>query len=680
MKYIGLAFYLGGLALPASANSLHTDSVATDSIGETSQLKGVEVTTRRLGVIKGRFTPLNTDIVTGTELLRAACCNLGESFTTNPSMDVNYNDAATGARQIKLLGLAGTYVQMLTENIPDYRGAVSPYALSYIPGPWLQSIQVSTGAASVKNGYESITGQVDVELKKPQLPQRLDFNAYANSKQRYEANFDGNVHLNNRLSTGLLAHYENATKAQDMNKDGFTDMPMTRQYNLLNRWMWMGNHYILQAVVSALGEKRQAGQYGKHVPSSIEQSPNGPYRIGINTDRYSAFVKQAYMLNTEHNTNLALILSGSLLKQDAAYGLKDYHVNQKNGYASLIFETEFTPFHKLSTGISLNHDYYKQDYRLENQGTPLRKYEQETVPGAYVQYTYNLHDKLVLMGGARVDHSDLYGTFFTPRMHVKFAPNDIVSFRLSAGKGYRTPHILAEQNYWLAGSRKFHVEDNLKQEEAWNYGISSSFTIPLFGKTLNLNAQYYYTDFRHQVVTDLDKDPHAVYFENLRGKSYSHTFQVDATYPFFQGFTLTGAYRLMDVKSTYNGKLQERPLASKFKGLITASYKTPLEEWQFDLTWQINGGGRMPLSYTTSEGNPAWASRFGTYHLLNAQITRFFKRWSVYLGGENITNFRQRTPIIAGNAPWGQNFDSNMIWGPVEGATYYIGFRLHLFD
>ena len=438
----------------------------------------VQVVERKIGVVKSRSSVLNQDMISSAELARAACCNLGESFTTNPSVDVSYADAATGARQIKLLGLSGTYVQMLTENIPNYRGASAPFALGYIPGPWMQSIQVSKGSSSVKNGYEAITGQINVEFKKPQTTQSLNVNLFASSKEKYEANFDANVHLNSRLSTGVLAHYENSTRSHDDNGDGFLDMPKVEQYNLQNRWAWMGDQYVFQASVKAMKEDRTSGQATHlHVDNSVGGFVGRElYKIGIHTDRYEAFTKNAYIFDKEKGTNLALILSGSLHKQDAGYGYKLYNVDQKNLYTSLMFETNFDERNSISAGLSLNYDYFNQTYRLENDDTGLLYgKEKETVPGAYVQYTYNWKDKIILMGGIRADHSDIYGTFVTPRAHIKYAPDDWVNLRVSVGKGYRTNHVLAENNYLLASSRKVKIDNDLDQEEAWNYGFSSSF-------------------------------------------------------------------------------------------------------------------------------------------------------------------------------------------------------------
>ena len=619
---------------------------------KTQNLNDVTITSRRAGTRK-MGGAVNGVMINKEELFKAACCNLGESFTTNPSVDVNYSDAATGAKQIKLLGLSGTYVQMLTENLPNFRGAAAPYALDYVPGPWMSGIQVSKGASSVKNGYESITGQIDVEYLKPDDEEGVTLNLYGNTKSRMDANADANIHLNSQLSTELLAHYQDDYGHHDDNNDGFLDQANVRQWNLQNRWHYRGCNYIFHGGISMMKEKREGGQ--KTHTSHLSNL----YKIGIETDRYEGYMKHAFILDPEHGTNIAVMTNLSMHQLDATYGDKHYDVNQKNAYAQLLFETNFTKQHSLSAGISLNHDYLTRD-------------EKETTPGIYAQYTYNLNDKVVAMAGLRADHSSLYGTFVTPRFHLKLTPNEIVSLRLSVGKGYRTVWALAENNYLLASGRQLVIDD-LKQEQAWNSGISSSFYIPLFGKTLKLNAEYYHTHFNEQAVIDYDSNPAEIRITNLDGRSYSNTVQVDASYPVVQGLELTAAWRWNDVKCTYGGELREKPLTSRYKGLVTASYKTPLGIWQFDATLQLNGGGRMPTPV-----NGLWDSHFHGYEQVSAQITRWFRHFSVYVGGENLTGFRQKQPIINASDPWSSSFDPTLVWGPVHGAMFYAGIRVNI--
>lgn len=664
-------------------NKASKDSVfSTDSVLKNKVLKEVDIVARKAGTSR-LAGAVNGISVNKDELFKAACCNLGESFTTNPSVDVAYNDATTGARQIKLLGLSGTYVQMLTENLPNFRGAAIPYALGYVPGPWMKGIQVSKGSASVKNGYESITGQINVDYLQPEDEQQVEVNLFGDTKSRIEANADANVHLSDKWATDVLLHHENILKNHDDNGDGFYDMPGREQYNLQNRWVYKGDKYIFHGGLGVLKEIRTSGQDKEHLdPGASASSPDSLnlYRIKLHTNRYEGYMKHAFILDREHGTNIALMSSASLHQLDAQYGNKSYDLNEKNLYGSLMFETNFTRQHNLSLGLSVNHDYLGQRTNVDVPEMQ-RLNEKETTPGAYAQYTYTLGTKLTAMAGARFDHSSIYGSFFTPRFHMKYSPVNAVSIRLSAGKGYRTVFAMAEYNYLLASGREFQIAgEGLKQEEAWNYGVSTAFYIPLFNKTLKLNAEYYYTDFKNQAVVDYDYDSRLILIDNLQGKSYSHTFQIDASYPLLKGLEITAAYRLNDVKCTYGieKELKEKPLTGKYKALFTASYKTPLALWQFDATVQLNGGGRNPDPYLLADGTPSWSPGFHSFEQVSAQITRWFRHWSIYVGGENLTGFKQKTPIYDAAHPWGRDFEPTLVWGPVEGRMFYAGVRVKL--
>lgn len=637
----------------------------TDSIANTQELSDVVVTATN--GIKSKFRADNTEIIGKGQLIRAACCNLGESFTTNPSVDVSYSDAATGARQIKLLGLSGTYVQMLTENIPNLRGAALPYSLGYVPGPWMQSIQVSKGASSVKNGYESTTGQINIEFLKPQGVDGVRANVYQDSELKTEINLDGSIHLNDRLSTATLLHFENRQMDHDGNSDGFMDMPKLRQYNLMHRWAYVSPVWISQLMLRGLRDERNGGQSHKHAnPASSEPF----YSTSVKTNRYEMQWKNGFTINADHNTSVALMLHGSWHDADHIFGKTQYDVTQKNGYAQLMFETDFNDNHNLSVGASFNHDYYDERFNpLGASANVESKVTKETTPGIYAQYTYKLGEKLTVMSGVRWDHSNRYGSFVTPRLHIKYSPSSVITFRASAGKGYRSPHALAENVTLLASGRDIIINSDIKQEEAWNVGASIGMNIPISGKNLELNAEYYYTDFKHQMIMNLDgaKGEHTLSIENLDGKSYSHTLQVDATYPLLSGMSATAAFRLNDVRCTYDGVLRKKPLTSRYKGLLTLSYKTPLELWQFDVTGQLNGGGEL---YDQS--------RYPAYFQLQAQITRDFRNFSLYLGGENLTNYKIDNPIINSHHPWNAAFDATQVWGPITGAMAYIGVRFKL--
>ena len=686
-----ISILLGIIVLSAinafSQDTSFTDSIAAqlsenvDSLPDWEDvLDEIVIVKRPKGIRKLRDSALNTDVLSKTELLKAACCNLGESFVTNASVDVNYSDAATGAKQIKLLGLSGTYVQMLTENIPNLRGAASPYGLGFIPGSWMQSISISKGASSVKNGYESVTGQINVEFLKPQADKSILANAYVDLFGKAEVNAIGNLHIGKSWSTGLLMHAENGFASHDENNDGFIDLPRIKQITGMNHWAFSNENYMFQASLKFLYENRLSGQDSHHNNNEVMDSMHEPYKIDIDTRRWELFSKNAFFLNPDNEESIALILSGSLHNQKASYGHKLYDVTQDNIYASFIYEQKWNDgLHGLSTGLSLNYDRFDQYFRLTNDLSvaPTREIEKETTPGVYAQYTFDLNKSLILMAGLRYDYSSVYGSMLTPRFHVKYnLLEGALTLHGSVGRGYRSPHALADNHFLLASSRNIIFGSDLRQEVAMNYGGGASGFVTVFDRAFNYSAEFYHTRFSHQLLVDLETDPHAVIIKDSENRpNFSNTFQVEVSYPIIPDLLFSAAYRYVDIKVDYGQGLVTKPLTSKHKGLFSLSWTPMMAIWQVDATLAINGSGRMPAPYRLDDGSMSWNPTYKTFLQLNAQITRNFKHWSVYIGGENLTGYRQKTPIIDAANPWGSNFDATMVYAPIHGAMVYIGFR-----
>ena len=601
------------------------------------------------------------------ELFRAACCNLGESFVNSASVDVNYNDAAVGARQIKLLGLSGQYVQMLNEGLPSSIGASMPYSLGYVPGAWMKSISVSKGASSVKHGPQSITGQINVEYLKPEDDSAFQLNIYGDSRLKSEFNAAFNRHLGDNLSTIVMAHYEHDFGHHDDDGDLWHDSPAVTQFHLQNRWKYAKGHYIMHAGVGYLQEQREGGQM---------LTVSNPFRVLLDASRVEAYMKHAWLVDHDHNTNIAFMANGYHYSLDGTFGPKTYQNSQWNFSSRLVLEHDFNEFHNLSTGLSLDGSRMDEDLlRATSQQWQTR----EIVPGAYAQYTYMPSYRLTAMAGLRADYNSLYQrAYITPRLHLKWMVCDWMTLRASSGKGFRTPHVIAENHYLLASGRTLVADSILPQEEAWNSGISMAFFIPIGGKNLKLNAEYYYTDFIHQAVVDYDGDPTKIVIDDLNGSSFSHTVQVDASYDFSDEFNILTAFRYNYVRCTYDGVLMEKPLTSRYKGLVTMNWKPMMAIWQIDVTLSLNGGGRMPTPYLLTDGTPSWDSEFPAYMQLSAQVTREFRHFSLYVGGENLTGYRQQNPIINASNPWSPDFEPTMIWGPVHGIMVYAGIRMKI--
>ena len=640
----------------------------------SARLNDVTITARAAGTVSSRITAVQTQKITGAELCKAACCNLSESFETNASVDVAYSDAATGAKQIKMLGLSGNYVQMLSENTPGIRGLASNYGMEYIPGSWMESIQVSKGTASVINGYEATTGQINVEYLKPQSTSPIALNLMLNSELCAELNATGGWNLNDHLSTGVMLQYRNESMEHDQNNDGFMDMPTGNRINLLNRWYYTDHDYTMQLLVRGLYDDRQGGQTKTWRANNADKTP---YDIDIATVRIDGFLKNGYVFDHDRGTSIGIIASGAYHRQNSLYGSTHYDATQGNAYLNALFQTYFDDEnrHKLTTGLSFNYDFYDEHLATNRLTNGLfDNIRNEFTPGLFAEYDFKYDEKLSLLVGVRADWSNYYGLFCTPRFNIRYSPWTWWNLRASVGMGYRSPNVLTDNAAMFASSRKIILtEEHFAQERAINAGISTTFYIPLGSKELQLSADYYYTHFVECVVTDMDSDPHSITFSNLNGgRAYAGNFQAEASMEILRGWTMTLAYRMSDVKQTIGGQLREKPLTNRFKGLITTSYQTPLKKWQFDVTAQFNGGGRMP---DPDPNNPLWDSHFKWYPQLMAQITYYGKTWSIYVGAENMTNFKQQNPIVGAETPFGTDFDASMAWGPITGAKAYIGFR-----
>ena len=680
-------------------------------------LEEVDIVERKMAVLRSRVSPLTTETLTGEALCMAACCNLSESFETSASVDVAYSDAATGAKQIRLLGLSGTYVQLLTENTPNIRGLAQSLGMEYIPGPWMEAIQVSKGTSSVLNGYEAIAGQINVEYLKPQKQDPIALNAMISTETHAEVNASGGWDLNDKVSTGILFHAQNMSLELDHNHDGFLDMPKNTNFNLLNRWYVKTGDYTGQFLVRGLYDRRQGGQTQEAAHSEYFAKP---YHIDLNTWRVDGFMKNGYVFDADLGTSIGIIASASYHNQQNTYGPRLWNAAQTNAYLNAIFQTSFDDsatdlwddhHHNLSTGLSLNYDGYTEELSLP-QGINKNTYLfdlWEVTPGIFAEYTYTYKDKVTLLLGIREDYSTRYGFFTTPRMNLRYAPFEWWTLRGSVGLGYRSPNAIADNAAYLASNRMYYFDAaQLTQERSMNTGLSMVFYIPVGNQELQLSGEYYYTKFFDGMIVDMDRDLHGVTLYNMHdvdgAQYFSHNWQVEATMEILRGWTMTAACRYTDVKqTTFNTvanewQLRDKPLQNKFKGIITTSYQTPLKTWQFDLTAQFNGEGRMPDGFVVPTGSKQYfTDEYGQiyhkwYPQLLGQVTKFFRTWSIYLGAENMTNFTQDNPIVGERLsgdkamrqeakgagfvnPYSANYDASMIWAPIHGWKLYVGFR-----
>lgn len=645
-------------------------------------LEEVTVTSRKQSAQVSYTQAANILNISSDELLKAACCNLSESFETNPSIDVNFADAVSGTRQIKMLGLTSPYILIATENIPTVRGAAQAYGLSFTPGTWVESIQVTKGAGSVVNGYESIAGQINAELQKPIKDDKLFVNAYGSINGRMELNTHLNTKLSDKWSTGLYLHGNLRDKKFDKNNDSFLDMPLQKQINVLNRWQYIDNEkgYLTFLNFRYLVDNKQTGQ--TNFNPDIDKLTTNAWGSEIDTRRFDFSGKVGYVNPELPWQSVGVQFAVSNHQQESYFGLKEYNNEHNSIYSNVIYNSIIGDSrHKIKTGLSFTYDHYDELVLSE-------LYERtENSVGGFFEYNFDNLEKLNFTAGVRVDSHNRLGFFVTPRLHVRYTPWEKSAWRFSIGRGKRSANIFAENQQLFATSRSINIEDEggkiygLDPEIAWNFGFSFLQGFNLFNRKGDITLDYYRTDFTNQVVADWE-NPQAILFYNLDGKSYANSFQAEVNYNILEHVDLRMAYKFYDVQTDYTGGKLERPLTPKHRLFGNVSYETLRKEnnsqWKFDVTYNWLSEQRLPstvsnpVEYRLNDYSP-------TVGTLNAQITKVFsKRFEVYLGGENITNVRQSNPILAADDPFGAYFDSTFVYGPIFGSMYYAGLRFRI--
>lgn len=655
-----------------------------------SALEEVVVTQKRANTMKSQWQVANLHTMSSGELLKAACCNLSESFSTNPSIDVNFSDAVTGNKQIKMLGLTSPYILMAEENIPAMRGASQAYGLSFVPGTWIESIQITKGAGSVINGYESISGQINYEIEKPINARPFFLNLYTSEDSRYELNAHTKVKLSDKWATSLLAHGNVRQRKSDHNHDGFIDNPIGNQINLLNRWQYSNAEkgWVSFLNLNYMKDERQAGQIDYN-PLTDKGTTNA-WGSEVNSERFTLSNKTGYVFPDTPYKSIGLQNSFQSHRQDSYFGLNSYDIHQKSWYGNLIYNSIIgNTQHKFATGLSGTYDDYNEQLTTSALAGDFSRIDRSV--GAFFEYTYDNSSNFSFVAGVRADSHNNLGNFITPRFHLRYNPWKQATFRLSAGRGKRAANVIAENQQLLASSRQLHIIGGdggklygLNPEIAWNYGASFLQAFKIWGKNAELSVDFYRTHFDNQVVVDLDHSPQQALFYNLDGKSFANSLQAEVSITPAKGLDFKAAYKYYDVQTQFTKGQLEKTLTPKHRWFANVAYETPdthdnkHSQWKFDVTFNWLGEQRLPttatnpLPYRLSDYAPSFAT-------LNAQITRVFsKTFEVYVGGENITNYKQANGILAANAPFGAYFDSTMQYAPAFGQMYYAGMRFKL--
>lgn len=627
-----------------------------------------------------RFKDIRTEVISAAGLCKMACCNLAESFENSASVTVGYSDAVTGARQIRLLGLSGVYTQMLDENRPVMRGIAAPFGLSYIPGQWLNSIQIAKGAPSVINGVESITGQINMEHRKPTDEIPLFVNASVMSDAKADLNIASSLQLDEqgKWSTAILGHVSANFADMDMNRDGFVDDPRQKQFNLANRWLYYDPDGMqLRFGVKMLYDDRKGGQ--RKIAS------DNPWLSDVTNKCFNAYLKLGVPLNEDNSRNIAFVGDFNDYVMNGTFARSSYNATQLSGFANLLYQNQVYDNHHFTLGLSAMYDHY--DELIDRYAC----WKQDGIvtnlldAGLFGEYTYHFEDKLSVIAGARADwYNSDKRLRFSPRLTAKYTPVEQLVLRVNAGRGLRYASPLADNLGVLSTGKRYYSEHNPVSggamplfathplEDSWIFGGNLTYYLP-FGleDRTYVSFDYFRTQFTNQLITDYNAFANTIDFYMLKGQSFTDTYQLDFFVEPLRRFEITATFRYSNAKVTMiDGGLQERPMTSRFKGVLNLQYATNLNKWIFDFTASINGPCRL---YDFMGGGYSQV-----YPLLYLQVTHRMKGWDLYVGGENLTNFKQKNPIIDAANPFSQSFDASCIWGPLMGAKAYVGVRITL--
>lgn len=628
-------------------------------------LAGVVVSDSRSTMVVNEGVGMQS-VITEAGLKKSACCNLAEAFETNGAVDISFSDAISGVKQVKLLGLDGKYVPVNFEGLPHLRGISSLYGLSYIPGPFIAAIQVSKGPGSVTLGNESMTGHMNVEFKKPREMERLHLNGFVNMLGRGELNLISAHKINPAWSTALFVHGNIMRTLIDRNKDGFLDMPLAHQVNVQNRWYYEKGNTEWQFGAKYLYDSKEGGQSAYF--RKADSSAAGAYAFQLQTQRAEAWFKNGYLFDRKPYRSFAWMGTAAYHNQKGKYGARMYAGNQATAYVNTIYQDIISNTnHSYKAGFSFLYD------RVGERFGNTSFYREEYIPGVYAEYKYSYPEKLSVIVGLRYDYNSLFGNQITPRFHLRYDPVKEFTMKFTAGRGYRSPAVFSDNAAVLVSNRMVQIEA-LKPEVSWNGGGGMTYSFDKNRVNGSLTLDYFYTYFENQLIPDMESQG-LVYFRNLANASYSHAVQMDFMIEPLRRlqFHLNAKYN--KVVGRYNGVQKDLPFIPQWRGLINAAYKTKgVNYWAFDITLQVNGPARLPKTYDPSTGLFS-AERSAIYPLLFAQVTKKIKKWELYIGGENLTDYRQKNPIIDAPNPNSAHFDASQVWAPVYGAMVYGGFR-----
>lgn len=637
---------------------------------DITQLEAVVIRTKHKSVIK-------TETIDKEELQKSACCDLAGCFETQATVQPMTTNIITNSKELRILGLSGIYNQVLVDGMPLVQGLSYTYGISGIPGTLVKNIYVAKGANSVLQGFESIAGSINVVLKEPDQTDKVFLNAYVNSF--WEKHLNANFSKRWKKWSSLLAfHTVQPASKFDRDQDAFLDVPKLTRYMLYNKWKYSHEDSLGWSTLIGLRYLSEHRLGGQLTFTESQKGSTAVYGQTVGIGQPELYTKTGYRLG--ENQKITLIASSFFQDQNSFFGTIGYKAQQYNAYANVQYELKWRYNHELKTGASLRFLNLEENVFFSKGDMINRTYggkhlKTETIPGIFAENNFKWRGgKIAWITGARLDHHNRFGLFFTPRTQLKYELRETTVARLSAGTGWRTVNLFSENINLLASSRDVLITEQLKPEQAFNWGINLGEDIDYENLSGVISLDLYQTRFINQIFPDYDRDPTKAYIGNYAGTSVSNAFQVESNLKFYKRFTAKLAYTFLDVYRMENGIKNTLPFNAKHKVLGSFSYMPITKSWHVDANVHWYGRQRLPSTLS----NPTELQRPGQsepYTIVSMQFTKVWNKLEIYLGCENIFDFRQLRPILGWQNPFSPYFDSSFAWGPTRGRELYAGIR-----
>ena len=673
-------------------------------LGEGFQLNEAQVVVKGPTTSVSLLDPLVVQSLGRDELCRAACCNLSEAFETNAAVDASFTDAVTGTKQIRMLGLDGKYTQIMFDNQPGARGLNILQGMKFIPGEWVDQIHIGKGAGSVTLGHESMTGQINVSLRDADIEDKLIVNGFLNRVGRYELNTVSRHTISRKWRSALLIHGEWADRINDRNADGFQDNALSKDIVLRSEWQYTGDRGLKgEYTVTAVSQKNEAGQL-----PLLDAIADGLWMADQEVGRVVATAKTGYVFPGDDGRSFGSQLTVGNHDQTLSFGpYRSYIADQQFARLNLLHQMKTGRGDDLVVGLSAKGDRYNQtmvpDGTFPVPGGSATVRREEATVGAFAEWTVKREQWDVILG-LRSDVHDTFGVFVTPRLNARWSVSDAISLKAAVGKGWRTSVPLAEFAGVWASNRSWVFPESgavdpfrgLQPEESWNLGLNflSKFTLGYRDASFNLDG--YRVDFSNRVFVDLDSPGVATI---RQGRSQSRSVQVEFWWDWTKRLDITLAYRWVDASSDYGGfsGYRQDPFVAQHRGFTTVAYGSRPDakgrHWRADVTFQVTGPQRLPWTFQNDIVDPRYVrpSDAPTFVTGNVQVSRdFAEGQQIYLGVENVTDYRQAEPIIGidyeavpgevqtvSGGPIGNDllFDAAIVYAPIFGRNIYAGVR-----